>query len=142
MFKVEIYKNGVVAFGSILSTEEEAIEWAENHSSGIKDYTIEDLDTLEHNRGEKIAAMKKERDGILCATDWLFISDVKVDQKHRKMYMEYRQLLRDLPQKLKPKGSFHIEEFEKWVRRNHPEEFMDGGKGQKIVQKFNYYVKG
>jgi len=141
MFKVEIYKEGVTAFGSSFNTEKEAEEWAENHSSGIKDYKIIDLDSDEKTRATKIKALVKKRDEMLCATDWIFLPDVKFDQKHRKMYMTYRQLLRDVPQRLKPKGSISFESFEHWLRRLHPEEFMDGGKGQQIIYRFNYYLK-
>ena len=73
--------------------------------------------------------------------DWIFLPDVKFDQKHRRIYMEYRQLLRDVPQKLRAHKPVTFELFEHWLRRNHPEEFKDGGNGQKIVYRFNYYIK-
>jgi hypothetical protein len=139
MYLVEIYKNGVVAFGSTFSTEEEAIEWVENHSSGIKDYKV--INDIDHNRKQKIAALKDKRDAILCATDWIFLPDLKFDQKHRRIYMEYRQVLRDVPQNLRKDKPVTFESFDHWVKRKHPEEFMDGGNGQKIIYRFKYYYK-
>ncbi len=83
----------------------------------------------------------KKRDSILCATDWLFIADVIVPQDHRKMYIKYRQYLRDLPKKLGNSEVIEIEHFSNWLRRLHPEEFMDGGESKKIISKFLYYVE-
>ena len=104
------------------------------------EYTVEYIDEALHDRENKKEALRKERDRILCATDWLFMSDVKVDQKHRKLYMQYRQYLRDLPRRLGDAAEIKIEPFEHWLRRLHPEEFMDGGDQEKIIKKFKYYL--
>lgn len=105
------------------------------------EYTVEYIEEHLHNREEKMKELIKKRDKILCATDWLFISDVIVPQDHRKKYMIYRQYLRDLPRKLGKSEVIEIEPFENWLRRNHPEEFMDGGEKDKIINKFNYYLE-
>ena len=84
--------------------------------------------------------MRRERDRILKATDWLLVSDVKVEKKHRTIYLEYRQYLRDMPGRARVKTDLQIEPFDNYLRRNNPEEFLDGGKGKQIVKKFNYYI--
>lgn len=138
MFRVELYEKGDIKYTAIFKTKEEAEEWAYNHISGIKDYKV--LPDYSLNRKRKLQQLIKRRDEILCATDWLFISDVKINSKHRKMYMEYRQLLRDIPQKLKESQPVEFESFGNWVRRKYPEEFLDGGEGHIIIEKFNYYL--
>ena len=139
MFVVELIKDNKVAYKALFNSEERAIKWAESHNSGIKDYKISTDFSM--NRSQKIKDMIKRRDHILCATDWIFLPDVKFDQKHRRIYMEYRQLLRDIPQKLRDHKPVTFEAFDHWLRRNYPEEFMDGGNGQKIIYRFNYYVE-
>lgn len=104
------------------------------------EYTVEYIEEHLYGREEKWKQMIQKRDNILCKTDWLFIADVIVDQKHRKMYMTYRQLLRDMPKRIGNSDVIEIESFEHWLRRLHPEEFMDGGKSEKIIKKFNYYL--
>jgi hypothetical protein len=84
--------------------------------------------------------MRQERDRILKGTDWLLVSDVKVEKKHRTIYLEYRQYLRDMPERARVKSDLQIESFDNYLRRNNPEEFLDGGKGKQIVKKFNYYL--
>ena len=84
--------------------------------------------------------LRQKRDRILCATDWLFVSDVTIDKKHRKMYLEYRTYLRNRPEHIRTASEVFIEPFDNYVRRNHPEEFLDGGKGKQIIAKFNYYL--
>ena len=111
-----------------------------------QEFEISIDETPEENTPEHQAEIKRvlveKRDKILVATDWLFLSDVNFDQKHRGMYMVYRQYLRELPQKIKPNVVTVMETFEAYARRNNPEEFMDGGNGQKIIDRFMYYVKG
>ena len=104
------------------------------------DYTVEYIEEHLYGREEKWKQLIKERDNILCKTDWLFIADVKVEQKHRKMYMTYRQYLRDLPKKIGNSEAIKIESFENWLRRIYPEEFMDGGEQEEIIKKFKYYL--
>jgi hypothetical protein len=105
------------------------------------EYTVEYIEEHLYDRENKMTQMIKKRDSILCATDWLFIADVIVDQKHRKMYMTYRQYLRDLPKKIGSSDAIEIEAFEHWLRRKHPSEFMDGGQSEKIIKKFTYYLE-
>lgn len=104
------------------------------------DYIVEYIDEDLYDRENKLERLIKERDNILCKTDWLFIADVKVDQKHRKLYMTYRQYLRDLPKKIGNSEAIKIESFENWLRRLYPEEFMDGGEQEEIIKKFKYYL--
>jgi len=89
----------------------------------------------------QLRGLIEKKDRILCATDWLFLSDVKVDQKHRRMYMKYREYIRGLHKQIRPGKCVTFEDFEHWLRRNHPEEFMDGGDKEKIISKFMYYIK-
>jgi len=102
---------------------------------------IEHIDPDLYDRDNKIKQLIEKRDQLLCATDYLFISDVKVDQKHRRIYMEYRQYLRELPSKLNKVGELYFESFADRLKRLNPEEFMDGGKQEEIIRKFMYYVK-
>ena len=146
MIIVSVLINRSQTFGSSFTTKKEADVWieaqeAKGHWGEDYEIVIEDLDDVEINRATKIRDLKQKRDHILCATDWLFLPDVKVDQKHRRIYIEYRQLLRDFPQNLRPKSAVSFEEFEHWLRRKYPEEFMDGGKSQKIIEKFKHYIK-
>ena len=104
------------------------------------DYTVEYIDEALYDRENKMDSLRKERNDILCKTDWLLLPDVKVDQKHRRFYVEYRQLLRDLPRKIGDYSEIKIETFPNWLRRNYPEEFMDGGKAEKIIKVFGAYL--
>ena len=133
----------IIAEGKFLGrfdTIEEAEAWANKHKAN-DGTNVEFIEEDLHDRDNKMAQLIRKRDQILCATDWLFMSDVKVEQKHRKMYLIYRQLLRDAPQRIGDKDAIQIEEFDHWLKRNHPEEFMDGGKSKKILHRFYYYVK-
>ncbi len=106
------------------------------------EYKVEYIEEHLHDRDNKIKELIKRRDLILKSTDWLFIADVPTPQKHKKIFMEYRQLMRDLPRILsKSKDVIKIEEFEVWLRRLHPEEFMDGGDADTIIHRFTYYYK-
>lgn len=151
MFKAVIFsKIHNREFSSTFMTEEKANEFIDNHplieKLDPKDYTIEVYEVLK--TGEKkpeeivdpMVILRKERNDILCKTDWLLLPDVKVDQKHRRMYVEYRQLLRDLPRKIGDYSEVKIETFPNWLRRNYPEEFMDGGKAEKIIKVFGAYL--
>jgi len=90
----------------------------------------------------KLQNIRGERDQILKATDWLFMSDVPTPQKHRRIYMQYRQTLRDITEAIrKSPDTVKIETFEHWLRRKHPEEFMDGGDAKVIIHRFTYYYK-
>lgn len=101
------------------------------------EYLEEDLETREY----KLSQLRKERDKILKNTDWLFISDVDIDTKHRKFYKEYRHYLRNLTKTIGKAEVFNFEKFDHWLRRNYPEQFMDGGKADIIIKKFNYYLE-
>ncbi len=87
-------------------------------------------------------AVRRERDKILKATDWLFMSDVVTPQKHRRIYVEYRKYLRDVTIPMRKHPDMKLEEFEHYLRRKHPEEFMDGGDHKVIIHRFTYYYKG
>lgn len=90
----------------------------------------------------KLQAIRGERDRILKATDWLFISDVPTPQKAKKIYMEYRQYLRDITSDIKRSPeTVKIEDFAHFLRRKHPEEFMDGGDNEVIIHRFTYYYR-
>jgi hypothetical protein len=86
---------------------------------------------------DPVERLRLDRNSILCATDWLMLPDVKLDQKHRKIYIAYRQYLRNCT---KGNPESRIEEFSHWLRRNHPEEFMDGGEATKIIDKLKTYL--
>lgn len=105
------------------------------------DYTVEYIDEALHDRENKMDRLRRERNNILCKTDWLFMPDVKVEQVDRKKYIEYRQLLRDLPKRLGEYSEIKIETFSEWLRRKYPEEFMDGGKAKRLIKKFNAYLE-
>ena len=119
-------------FSASFKTLEEAKDWASKHKAN-DGTNVEYIDEDLYDRDNKMRLLTKKRDQILCATDWLFMSDVKIDQKHRKMYLTYRQLMRDLPQRIGQIDTIALEEFDHWLRRNHPEEFMDGGKSKQIL---------
>jgi hypothetical protein len=87
-------------------------------------------------------AVRRERDAILKATDWLFMSDVVTPQKHRRIYVEYRKYLRDVTIPMRKHPDMKLEQFEHYLRRKHPEEFMDGGDHKVIIHRFTYYYKG
>ena len=87
-------------------------------------------------------AVRRERDKILKATDWLFMSDVVTPQKHRRIYVEYWKYLRDVTIPMRKHPDMKLEEFEHYLRRKHPEEFMDGGDHKVIIHRFTYYYKG
>ena len=127
-------------YSGSFKTLEEAETWANKHHAN-DGTNVEIIEEHLHDRDNKLKQLIEKRDQILCATDWLFMSDVKVDQKYRRMYLTYRQMLRDVPQKLKNNEVIQFEEFDHWLRRNHPEEFMDGGKNEQILHRFYYYVK-
>lgn len=79
--------------------------------------------------------VRKKIEGILNATDWLFISDNPVPTSYRTHYKNYRQYLRDADL-----SAEKLEMFDHYLRRLHPELFMDGGEGAKIIAKFNAYL--
>lgn len=81
------------------------------------------------------SANEKFRNHILKNTDWLFISDVSINTADRNIYREYRQYLRDIPL-----SAAKIENFSEWLRRNYPEQFMDGGRSEELIAKFSYYL--
>lgn len=123
------------------STIEEAEKTRSFYEKQKDDYEIEFIDENEYDRDRKMSELIQRRDAILKATDWLFMSDVKTEQKHRRIYMEYRQYLRDLPSLIGNKDVIGIEEFPHYLRRKHPEEFMDGGDNKVILHRFMYYYK-
>lgn len=95
-----------------------------NYEIFIENYTDENLKRI-------------KRDNILKNTDWLFISDTPIPTKHRTYYKKYRDYLRKVNLKL----DADIEPFEKWLRRNEPQEYQDGGNGELIVKRFYYYIE-
>lgn len=105
------------------------------------DYTVEYLEEDLESREYKLSQLREERDEILRNTDWLFMSDVDVETKYRKYYKEYRQYLRNITKTVGNSESFKFSNLEHWLRMNYPEQFMDGGKAEKIISKFNYYLK-
>lgn len=104
------------------------------------DYTIEYTKFDEETRDNKLNTLLHKRDDILLKTNWLFISDVKVEQKHRKYYVEYRDYLRNLEKTIGNSEIIGMEEFDHWLRRKYSEEFMDGGNSEKIINKFKKHL--
>lgn len=146
MIKVAVLKNGKQAFGGQFKNKEEADSWIkeqENKGSWGKpaeyELVVEEFVPKEETEEELIKKLRANRNNILCKTDWLFVSDFRVPTKYRKIYMEYRQYLRDLP-KTMPKGPYKIEPFENFLRRKYPEEFLDGGDNKVIMRYFNAYI--
>jgi hypothetical protein len=140
------------SFTSTFMSKDKADNWVDEHplikKLDPKDYEIEVVELLPDGSKkpeevppitDPLEILREERNKILCATDWLFISDVSIPQKHRKAYAEYRTYLRDIT-KSKNDSNLSIEEFEHWLRRKHPEEFMDGGKGDQIIKRFKVYL--
>ena len=121
-------------------TLKEAEAWAKKHKAN-DGTNVEYIDEDQYDRDNKVEAAGRVIDNILCKTDWLFVSDVKIEQKHRKIYIEYRAYLR------KSRKQFHdgmskiwIEDFNNYARRSYPELFMEGANGPKMVKKFNHYL--
>lgn len=148
MFKAVIFsKVHNREFKSTFMSKELADKWIDEHpivqKLDPKEYTAQtyEIDSTGNRIPEPIEdpmeKLRAFRNGILCATDWLMLPDVKLDQKHRKMYVTYRQYLRDCT---KSNFNYKIEEFSHWVRRNHPEEFMDGGDAEEIISRFKTYI--
>ena len=151
MFKAVIFsKIHNREFSNTFMSEQKANEFIDNHpfieKLDPKDYTIEiyEMQADGSKKPEEIVdpmvILRNQRNNILCKTDWLFISDVKIDQKWRKKYVEYRDYLRNLPKRVNEKQNIYLEPFAHWLRRNYPEEFMDGGDAEEIVKKFNTYL--
>ena len=140
------------SFTSTFMSKDKADNWVDEHPLIKKldpnDYEIEVVELLPDGSKkpeevppitDPLEILREERNKILCATDWLFISDVSIPQKHRKAYAEYRAYLRDIT-KSANNSKVVIEDFEHWLRRKHPEEFMDGGKGDQIIKRFKTYL--
>jgi hypothetical protein len=166
MFRVKVLKNSVQKFGSEFNTEAEAKEWVKKQEAkgswgkkavemvvtevkkpmelieevsgpmGIKAYKVRlpaDYEVVIEEYEEELHHLGQIQH-ILKNTDWLFISDVPIEQNDRKMYREYRQHLRNL------RLTSKLETFEEWLRRTHPEKFMEGKRGPELVKKFNTYL--
>jgi hypothetical protein len=104
------------------------------------DYIVEIIKFDKETRENRIASVLHERDIILTKTNWLFVSDVTVEQKHRKYFIEYRNYLREIEKTFGPSDIIKLEEFKHWLRRNYPEEFMDGGRSDRVINKFTKYL--
>ncbi len=105
------------------------------------EYTVEYIDEVLHNRVSKMDDLRRERNKILCATDFLFVSDFNLPQDERVIYRTYRQMLRDLPSKITESEEILFEKFEAWLRRTHYTLFYEAGKGPQIVKRFNTYLE-
>jgi hypothetical protein len=149
MFKAIIFsKIHNREFKATFMSKKLADKWVDEHPLTNKlepnQYTADifEIDVLGNRVPEPIEnpidKLRIARNAILCATDWLMLPDVKLEQKYRKIYITYRQYLRNCT-KGNPEGK--LEEFSHWLRRNHPEEFMDGGESQKIIELFKTYQK-
>lgn len=114
---------------------EEARVFARCHPLARAPHIVRYLHSEEDITPTSRQKLELERKRVLSASDWLMLPDVKLDQKHRKIYQIYRQYVRDLRLGVDDK----VEDFDHWLRRTHPEEFMDGGSGAKIVSKFKTY---
>jgi len=135
---VNIYVEDSKQYGGSFETMEEAEQWASNHSINKSEieHRVEYIEEHLDDREAKFEALRAKRKWILDATDWLFVSDFRVSTKFRKIYMEYRQYLRDLPKIIGKEGVIKLEEFYHYLRRKYPEEFMDGGDSDIILKHF------
>lgn len=149
MFKAVIFsKVHNREFKSTFMDKTLADKWIDEHplvqKLDPKEYSAQviEIDSLGNPIPEPIEdpmeILRASRNAILCATDWLMLPDVRLDQKHRKLYVTYRQYLRDCP---RGNLTYRIEEFSHWLRRNHPEEFMDGGESELIIKRFKTYIE-
>jgi hypothetical protein len=149
MFKAVIFsKVHNREFKSTFMSEDLANKWVDEHTLvqklDPKEYSAQvfEIDSTGNAIPKPIEdpmeLLRASRNAILCATDWLMLPDVKLDQKHRRLYVTYRQYLRDCP---KGNLSYKIEDFAHWLRRNYPEEFMDGGDHKEIIARFKTYIK-
>jgi hypothetical protein len=131
-------------FKGTFDSMETARNWYENHHikrSG-QEHNVQYIEEHLDDREAKFEALRDKRRHILDCTDWLFVSDFRVDTKFRKIYMEYRQYLRDLPKIIGKEGVINLEEFDHYLRRRYPEEFMDGGNSDIILKHFYSKIKG
>ena len=87
------------------------------------------------------SSAKKQVEDTLDATDWLFVSDVSMPTSYRQAYIEYRQILRDLHNRitdgLSSDSDANVESFENFMQRTRSNEFLDGGNGLDMIKKFN-----
>ena len=87
------------------------------------------------------SSAKKQVEDTLDATDWLFVSDVSMPTSYRQAYIEYRQILRDLHNRitdgLASDSDASVESFENFMQRTRSNEFLDGGNGLDMIKKFN-----
>ena len=108
------------------------------------DYTVEYFDRDSSADLSKYQALKARIEHILDKTDWLFVSDVQITPEWRVLYRDYRKQLRELHNRELPyfvKTEFRLESFEEYLRREQPNQFLDGGKGHKIIAKFMAKIK-
>lgn len=138
MIKV-IIKTNSQQYSASFSTQEEAEAWVKKHKGVTEESIIEYVNEHEYDRDRKMADLRQDRDEKLLCTDWLMMPDVRYPQKHKKIYLEYRQYMRDITHLLQPTEAAVIEPFENWLRRKYPEEFLDGGESAKIIHRFTYY---
>ena len=136
-----IIESGNNRFTRRFDNKEDAETWANSHHSITKYSKITYMDEAEYKREMKRQELAKHRDTILKSTDWLFMADVPTPQKHRRMYLTYRQYMRDVPKLIQPTEEAKIEPFSNWLRRKYPEEFLDGGDFKTIIHRFTYYYK-
>lgn len=132
-----IPKNGSPYKGTF-DTQEEAEKWVKKHSinRSEQEYEVEYIQQHLDDRESKMKHLRAKRNHILDKTDWLFVSDFRTKTKHRKIYMEYRAYLKDLPKIIGKEGVIGMEEFDHFLRRKYPEEFMDGGDSDIIMKHF------
>ena len=89
-----------------------------------QDYTVEIIPYIDFDK------LRSIRNKYLKQTDFLMLSDVEIDTRHRSIYKEYRKYLRDLPKKQVD----IVLEFKDWLIKYKPEEFKDGGKSNFLIK--------
>ena len=81
---------------SIVEDDYSTLDWkSKTPKPSLKDLEAKADDA---NRNAHLRVIRKERDGLLAASDWTQVADAPVDAK---AWAAYRQKLRDLPETIK-----------------------------------------
>lgn len=87
------------------------------------EYKIE-IEEVEHTESaeECWKKLREERDKILQSTDYTQLADAPISSEVKRLYREYRQYLRKLPNGYNDEYITHykIETFKEWKNRVHP----------------------
>lgn len=86
-------------------------EQAEVEAGGREFLSYQELTAEETNQrkvdaeaaqADAVRQLRLERDALLIASDWTQLNDAPLNDAQRKLWVEYRQALRDLPQHPNP----------------------------------------